>query len=611
MVEETKKAVRKGNQKKLPGKDRGSTSITLRSQIVSPELCDDVLAYIAGSLEQYKGCDILDINPGAGVWSQKLHEFLKPRTHVLLEPNPDLFSPFLGPLLNAPDSKYKLVKKDVTMFESYHQLVNEDIFPQQVRKTSEDPNSQELNTTLLVTGSLMWDPRLPGLAFDTMSKQMYFQFCLAAWTNQVIHAWGPVRTLFWVETEEFHNMIAKAPTYMQKSNRLLEMIQDIQTVVTSERGHRGKGKSAPGREAQYEIESTIRALKSAQKGGFKVPEHRKRAAHVYAAIVDEASGGTGISSALFLQELAFQQALAGNPPTQFATQQAIDTIEMGLRVQEMYPDVRVPLLHPLNMENVGPGRSRPKDPPEIAEYKLKRHKVVTILRNKHKVEAVADIGEEMLKLEIKALKLEDGPEREELIKKIKELDEAWDVAVTKLHKNYSYAATAEMDDRISLRYPPHPRIQWDRRPFDPLIASEDEIWPQKGASLISSTPIPRPVGDIPDFHEWVTDVTFGLYNDVHKSLPAALDAMQHGLSDIMKKCPSLTDPDKGGRLQLKHLRVRMLTVEMIHELTRAYIDWPFKMAESARNNFYRNRHAKPVEYHLVSNEGSAAIPGLE
>jgi transcription factor 1 len=205
------------------------------------------------------------------------------------------------------------------------------------------------------------------------------------------------------------------------------------------------------------------------------------------------------------------------------------------------------------------------------------------------IEATADIGEELYKLELKALKMKDGPKKDTVLKQIDDLDKAFDEAWSQIPENYHGAPISELDDRINLRYPPRPRLQWDSRPFDPLISREEEVWPRNRVSLIDATPIPRPVGDDPDWHEWVIDFIHGLCESSTKSVIAALDNMQPGLSDIVKDCPSLTDPDKGGRLQLKLLRVRMLTMEMIIELARAYKDWPFKAEGTDRSLYFRHK----------------------
>jgi len=552
---------------------------------------DDVLKYMARTLEPYKGCDILDINPGVGLWSQKLHEFLKPRNHILLEPSLDLFRPFLDPLLDAPDSKFKLVEKDPTKVESYRELVDEGAFPQQTRIDPQDPKGQDLNQTLLVTGSLAWDPFLPGFSFDSMAKQLYHHFTPAAWSNDLFHAFGPVRTLFWAQTDDFNTIVAKSPTYMIKSNRLLEMTQNLNLVVTSERDSRPVGKGAIGREPQYEIESTIRAIRSAKKAGYEIPEHRRDVTHRYAELIEEASGGSGIIDSETMMELMYAQNRAGNRPTQFLPQSILDCFEMEKKLLEEYPDLNFTPIFPLS-KKPAPLKTNKGHPAsdKSREYVKTRALVAARLRQRVSFEEIANIGEDMYKLECKALKKPEGPVRDNILKQIEQLEEEWDRRLAQISRNLEWAPVAELDDRMNLRYPPHPRIQWDQRQFDPLISRKDEVWPRNRISLISATPIPRPVSDDPEWHEQVIDFTFGLYSHANKSVLEALENMQHGLSDIVKDCPSLTDPDKGGRLQLKHLRVKLLTMEMIYEMAKAYKDWPFKTPGSDRSLYFRRKN---------------------
>jgi transcription factor 1 len=541
-------------------------------------------------LEQYKGCDILDINPGACLWSQKLHEFLKPRNHVLLEPNPELFSSYLDPLLEKCGSKYKLVVKDPLLLPSYRELADEGAFPLQTRVDPSDPKGQDVNNTLLVTGSLVWDPRLPGMGFDSMAKQMYHHFASAAWSNDIFHVFGPVRTLFWVQSEDFSPMIAQATNSMMKSNRLLEMTQDLNLVVSTEREERTRGRGAISREPQYEIESTIRALQSARKQGLAIPPKRQESGHVLAALVEEASGGSGIADTESTYELLHQQQLAGTASLKYGGRVLIDSTELEKQVRSEHPEMlpNEPGLSKNKKIELKSMRQHPKFP-LFRAYNLSRSSLLGVIKARKKVEQAADIGEDMLRLELKALKMEPGPDRDILVEQIKDLDKAWDQSVASIDKNLKTAPLNEIDDRISLRYPPHPRIQWDSRPYEPLMAHEDEAWPQTKLGLILATPLPRPQGESDDWHEWVLDFVHGLYSDPAKSVPDALDTMQHSLSVIAKDCPSLMDPDKGGRMQLKHLRVRMLTMEMIHDLVKAYRDWPFKAPASDHITYFRHQ----------------------
>ncbi|KAF1844003.1 S-adenosyl-L-methionine-dependent methyltransferase [Cucurbitaria berberidis CBS 394.84] len=566
-----------------------SSSGHVRTQIVSPDLCDDVLKYIGHTLEKHKGCDILDINPGAGLWSRKLHDFLQPRSHVLLEPRHDRFQSFLDPLLTAPDSKYSLIVKDPCELDTYRTMVADGVFPHQTRRDAKDPKAQEHNNTLLVTGSLVWDPRLPGLGFDSMAKQLFHHFTSAASSHDLFHAFGLVRTLLWVQRDDFSGMIAESVSGMQKANRILEMTHDINVVVNPERTHRKLGRGSTAREPQYEIESTIRALEAGRKKGMDPPPHRRELMYDFAVDLKETFESTGVIRSGVIQEYLHRQQLAGKSTAGLLQESFVEHYDREKFIRDEYPEV--------NLEQVmaAPGTKavpKPKltDHPakdEISKFSKKRSNIWNVLKIKGDVEAIADIGEALYYLECKILEMGDGPEKDSLMKKLEDLDQTWQRGVDNIALNYASTPLAETDDRLAMRALPYPRLQWDYRPFEPLIMSPLEVWPQNRLSLISAEPIPKAAFQDLDWFEWVQDFVYGLYRQPAMSISHALDKMQHGLSDIVKDCPTLRDPEKGGRLLMHHLRVRMLTIEMIEELVRVYRDWPFKAPASNHNKYFR------------------------
>ncbi|KAF2827567.1 S-adenosyl-L-methionine-dependent methyltransferase, partial [Ophiobolus disseminans] len=570
------------------------SAVNVRTQIVSPRVCDDILKYIGHTLEKHKGCDILDINPGACLWSQKLHDFLQPRSHVLLEPSPEIFKQFLDPLLDAPDSTYKLVSKDPLLLPTYKEIVDEGIFPHQIRVNAADPNGQDINNTLLVTGSLAWDPKLPGLGFDSMAKQIFHYFAGAAWSNDLFHAYGPVHMLLWTQSDDFTPMVAQSTSGMHRGNRMVEMTQDLNLVVASTRRDRSTGRGALGREPQYELESLVRALRSGRERGMEVPPHRRDFTFDFAKHIEDVSGGTGISSVAAVQNLMYSQHLQGIPPTGLSQGSLIEVTETERHLRDKYPDLP---MAPPGDDHSALLQHLPKYPTSDLEtkFKMRRRLMTSVIRTKFAVEASADIGEQMYLLECEALKMGEGPKKESIIKQVEDLDLVWDQSIKALQSNYQLAPISEVDDRISLRHSLKPRIQWDKRPFEPLLFHEDEAWPRNRLSLVSASPIPRPKGESDDYFEWVQDFVHAIFADPVKPVAFALDTMQHGLSEIMKDCPSLRDPDRGGRLQMKHLRVRVLTMDIINELVRVYRDWPFKAPGTDHSRYFRHKTSGAVK----------------
>ncbi|KAJ8105268.1 hypothetical protein OPT61_g10282 [Boeremia exigua] len=575
-------------------KKKSATTQHARPQIVSPDLCDDVLSYYGKSLEIHKGCDILDINPGAGLWSQKLHDWLQPRSHVLLEPNPDRYKTFLDPLLNAPGSKYKLVQKDTNELEHYTQLIDEGVFTHQTRVDRDDAGRQELNPTLLVTGMLVWDPVLPGMAFDSMAKQLYHLFSAAVRTNDQFHAYGRVRTLFWVGSDDFRNVIADTMATFNKANCILEMTQSMDIVVNAPRTSRGTGKAASGRDMQYEIESVVKALQRGKESGMTLPAHREDTIHKIAAEIDQLSEGSGRTSYAWLHDYLLEKYQQGITPVGLLNDATLQHHDHAIALQKKYPDIDFEAMG--NAKNAKVPRQRSfwtgrQDHPareEAHNFSITKSADRALIAKKMKLEALADVGEQLYHAECSALRTQDGTEEKaKLLERITELDTQWGKLLNATAANYKAVPASIVDDRICLRAPPYPRIQWDRRPFEPLTMSPEEAWPPHRLALISSTPHARPAGQTTDYYEWAHDFIHALFTTPSLAISDALEKMQHGLSQIVESCPSITDPDKGGRMLMKHFRVRMLTSEMIDELVTAYRDWPFKAPGSDHNKYFR------------------------
>lgn len=557
-------------------------------------LVDDILNYIGPTLEKHKGCDILDLNPGAGLWSQKVHDFLQPRSHVLVEPQYDRFKSFLEPLLNAPDSKYSLVQKDPCHLETYGTLVSDGVFPNQVFKSQQDPDAQKPNNSFLVIGSLAWDPKLPGLGFDSMAKQMFNHFVTASHSNTLIHAFGLARTLLWVQQEDFSHLLAESMAGMQKGNRYLEMTHNVNVIVNGGHTPRKSGRGSIGRDPQYEIESTIRALQTGRSNGIELPSHRRGNVHRFAEDIATLTNGTGRIRGQAMHEYLAKQHIAGISAVGLLPGTFVEHYDQESELNREYPELHIPptLLPPGSKAR---STAQYKEHPDFAiiqKFSKKCAVLQNILRIKEKTEATADLGEEIYLLECKILEMDDGPEKDELMKKLDELEQTWHHAIENAPVNYIMAPAAEIDNRLALRTPPEPRLQWDRRPFEPLVMSPSEVWPQARLSLISAEPIPMLAGQTVDWFEWVQDFVFGLFRQNTSPINIALDKMQHGLSDIIKDCPSLRDPKQGGRLQMHHLRVSMLTMPMIEEMVTAYKAWPFKAPGSDHSKFFRVQGGK-------------------
>lgn len=532
-----------------------------------------MLKYIGPSLEKYKGCDILDLNPGIGLWSRKLHEFLQPRSHVLLETSPELFREDLDPLLNNPGSKYKLYHGDIGRYETYDKLVEDGVFAHQKRVDPKSPDAQKLNDTLLVTGSFMWDPNPAGFGFNSLPKQLLLHFARRAWSNEAFHAYGPVRTLFWMPSEEFKTSMAKGQNSVSKYGVYLDFLGKHTQVVSAGLSEKKPGRQSHGRAPQYEIESLVRAMRRGKENGMELPAHRRENVHDFADELAEMSGGTGILNYSKITEYLEDQERAGK---------STSGLSLGTDIKAIHLDIAKEA-DPTKFRDPETGKVTPLDIKRQTYRSCRAH----VRRYRIRTDTNVDMGESIYDLECKILKMQDGPKKETALKELEELTESYESIRERLLL-YRTAAATDIDDRLSVRSPV-PRLQWDDRPYEPLVMKPEEVWPAQGVALVDSEPHPRPEGYSPQIFEWIQDFVYALYQSPTRSVVKALNGMQPGASSLIDEVPALKDPAKGGRLNMDQLRVRMLTKEMVMGLCMAYRAWPFRSPNAMHSKYFQIR----------------------
>lgn len=72
----------------------------------------DVLQRVSPYLSKTSPIDILDLWPNAGVLSSTIHNYLRPRRHLLVEPELPSFEPWLQQLVDS-DPSYKLISEEI------------------------------------------------------------------------------------------------------------------------------------------------------------------------------------------------------------------------------------------------------------------------------------------------------------------------------------------------------------------------------------------------------------------------------------------------------------------------------------------------------------------
>lgn len=532
-----------------------------------------MLKCIGPSLEKYKGCDIIDMNPGACLWSQKLHEFLQPRTHVLFQTAPDMWSSYQRPLLDAPGSTYRLYAgsmKDRDAFEG----VFDTLLAHQKPAGPQSSGPLQPNTNLLVTGQPMWDPKAQGMGFDSLGKQLIYLFTECAWRNERFHQYGPARMLLWTTEADFRGAVPRSHYMYTKFSMALNYLAKTVQVVTPDHAPKGPAHGTIGRIPQYEIQSVIRAMQRGRQNGVELPQHRRDCIHEMAEDImkhnlEQGKAADTLMSQAWMTSYFEKRIRAGQSNVGVDYQREIQWVK-----EKQYMDE-----HPEACWTTD-DKGRPKRTVEGVKQNHNFSKLSALRRNRLMIEELAGRYEAAFDREIEILNTEEGPEKEEATKELEALHEELEIAVARANSPHRTAVISAANDRISLKSPV-PRLQWDHRPYEPLVMQPDEVWPKQRATLLDIEPHPRK-----DFKlDWFLDFAYSLFQTANSSVLRALESMQPGASSLVDQVPSMRDPARGGRLKLEHMKVNMLTNEMIEGLWHAYNAWPFK-SESANHSKY-------------------------
>ncbi|EPE02589.1 ribosomal rna adenine methylase transferase [Ophiostoma piceae UAMH 11346] len=263
-----------------------------RVNIVSESLVNDIISYMGPKfVDRHKGCDIVDIYPGAGLWSSKLNEALQPRSHILMEPDAQLYEPFLKELTERPG--VKLVPSSGIIWRNLTSILSKEHLPHQVEldplpdaaegteaetqadETSRQPPRDSVlprNDTLLVTANLAFFPRRRFGQFESVSQLVLFQFISSIRASSLFQKYGLVRMLIWVEDDDRHALVARS---CQRRRRLAldgEMATDWVSEIAGRDGHKNAWFM---RNHSLDLESCRRVMAKMQAEGIEIPKGRE------------------------------------------------------------------------------------------------------------------------------------------------------------------------------------------------------------------------------------------------------------------------------------------------------------------------------------------------
>ncbi|KAK3319556.1 hypothetical protein B0T19DRAFT_432649 [Cercophora scortea] len=503
-----------------------------RVNVVSEGLGDDIVEYIKPSLLRHKGCDLIDIFPGPGLFSRKLHDLLEPRTHILMEPDAHVYRPMLEPLLQRPGTV--LTTKSGIVWSELNQILSPEFLPHQ---TELDRSCEpERNDTLLVVANLATHPKRRFRTFDSVTQLVLFQFMSAIRNFNIFQKYGLVRMLVWVADSEESSLIPRCVQNRRRMSIEAELSTDWLYDVAGPDNASGWFQ----RDKNIDIESCQNVLARMRSNHIATPPGRE----------------TGLLKKVLAHPGDEEMVVAGQQPPEF---------------ERLY----LPALaqHEEDFANAKiAARS-----PEYSRLLYLRHKVQW--NDKRCASAFAHMQEaEQISRDL--LTATDDASRAAVAAR----EAAWNGKIERLNKDLCKEFLLHRDNLRVFRQP-QPVLSWDRRPCEPLRVEPTEFYPNIPCHLLdiqpkAMFPLLRDTGadsnHVADSFELILR---SILATSKLSISMSLDRLYPGASEgIIPNCPSLRDPAQGGVPLggFGEISSRALNEKQLIEIITAWEKWPFK-----------------------------------
>ncbi|KAL4949183.1 hypothetical protein BDW69DRAFT_174963 [Aspergillus filifer] len=189
-----------------------------KPHVVSEKLCDDILQRVSPFLLRNAPVDILDLWPGAGVLSAKVNAFLKPRRHVLIEPEMKSFKSLLAPLAKKNPS-YILHEEPINNLRDWQSLFQ--LLPEQGPSNTDSNGSLPRNDTLLVLAQLPEFRSAKNHFTGARWMSVFAEECL----RQVgLHSYGSVRLLASMSSSDITSILPRQISSRSRPSLLTEQV---------------------------------------------------------------------------------------------------------------------------------------------------------------------------------------------------------------------------------------------------------------------------------------------------------------------------------------------------------------------------------------------------
>lgn len=510
-----------------------------------------------------------------------MHDFLKPRSHILVETAQDIYSNWLQPLVDAPASRYHLRDWDDRTSAVPEQYIKDGLIRADLGK---DNYTNDRNDSLLVIGN--WSrSRRKGHRSLSESQLKIHRLVDDIRYKKGFQAHGPVRYLLWLSDADKHSLIPKSVSYRTKISLAIEMTCHAEEIAGEGEVSRHQERR---REEALEIESGMRVVKEMERTNIQIAldrqDQRQKRIREYA---------TNLAGSVALGTSTSTTNSSGMTFNKYRTwHKEMENIETDLREGKISKYSNAPLETDEQLHTQPKHGSQKALSPEF-------HRLVELQRHfKHdkKNRAILDSlfreQEAVDSLELKLLCTGLDPlERERQLKEFTRRNEFVQAQLTQTNRKVQIQFSHDYDDKRALDQDP-PILMWDKRKAEPLAAKMDEAYPPSRVALLDFQPKSSALSTLTSEQGVLYDLLSStLFINSSQTLYVLNNLAAGAFDAVVSRVPALQDMRKGGRRDLSRLKVHSLTPEMMIEITLAWDKWAQKpsIAEMCSEAMIRGR----------------------
>ncbi len=451
-----------------------------------------------------------------------------------MEPDEELYRPFLQPLLEKPGTV--LVPKSGIVWRDLKSILTPEYLPHQ--KPIDDafqPSSR--NDTLLLTANIAFHPKKKYRSFDSIALLVYHQLLDSIRTSKLFQQYGQVRMLIWSRYDDVGGVLPKT---MQRRRR-----NGIESELYCDWVHEVCGRDAPEsiwfiRDTAIETYSTLCALRKMRAVKLRVPKGRETTAMGEAKTTSRRK----------------TWKLPGSEPPFFSRPFTDALVELEAAHKK------------------GELKEKSDEFKSMKTYRWRMNSQEKRFERMHELVVQYD--------RLVALHKSGQADPEEL----KKLGAEWHDSIHHCPKTFIQELNTYRDNLHYIRQDP-PLLHWDRREYEPLVAQADEFFPNLECVLLDIQP--------KDVHPLIRQggpnsnraadmfelIMIGLLTQSTMPVDRVLDAVWPGAAEfIVPRWKSIWDTEHGGLPPMDSpyakMTSRMLNARQWEELLELWMQWPFR-----------------------------------